>query len=138
MVLRTGEGDMDVDFPAAGQAGRGEGNTSWWGNEGAWSLIRDPSRVVLRPGVAAAGPNEVLELCRQKKGSVYCVDASVDASLVASGGTDRMIRLLDPRAGAGHAAKVCKLDGHRDNVRCVRIDEGGTRVVSCYTFFVEP
>ncbi|CAM9717737.1 unnamed protein product, partial [Discosporangium mesarthrocarpum] len=27
-------------------------------------------------------------------------------------------------------AKICKLDGHGDNVRCVRIDEGGSRVVS--------
>ncbi|CAM9124711.1 unnamed protein product, partial [Scytosiphon promiscuus] len=92
---------------------------------------RDPSRVVLWPGQAATGPNEVLELCRQNKGSVHCVAAASDASLVASGGTDRMIRLLDPRAGGGgQAAKICKLDGHRDNVRCVKIDEGGTRVVS--------
>ncbi|CAN0562471.1 unnamed protein product, partial [Ectocarpus sp. 12 AP-2014] len=90
----------------------------------------DPLRVALRTGQVAAGPNEVLELCRQNKGSVHCVASAADASLVASGGTDRMIRLLDPRAGGGQAAKVCKLDGHGDNVRCVKIDEGGTRVVS--------
>lgn len=129
MALRTREEDvMGVDSPARG-ANHGVRPTASWGGEGPWFHLRDPSRVVLRPGVAAAGPNEVFELCRQNKGSVYCVDASADAALVASGGTDRMIRLLDPRAGSGHAAKVCKLDGHKDNVRCVRIDEGGLRVV---------
>ncbi|CAN0051431.1 unnamed protein product, partial [Hapterophycus canaliculatus] len=115
-------------------AGRGaDAWAPWWDVDdggGAWPHLRDPSRVVLRPGQAATGPNEVLELCRQNKGSVHCVAAAADASLVASGGTDRMIRLLDPRAGGGPAAKICKLDGHGDNVRCVEIDEGGTRVVS--------
>lgn len=113
----------------------------WWGvddagGEAAWPVLRDPSRVVLRPGQAATGPNEILELCRQNKGSVHCVAAAADASLVASGGTDRMIRLLDPRAGGGQAAKICKLDGHGDNVRCVKIDEGGTRVVSLSSFVI--
>eukprot|EP00903_Cladosiphon_okamuranus_P010963 g10354.t1 len=133
---------MDADYSQAAGSGSGSGSDSRSGpgaataaaydEEGsAWDRVRDPSRVVLRPGHAATGPNEVLELCRQNKGSVHCVDAAEDASLVASGGTDCMIRLLDPRAGGGgHAAKICKLDGHRDNVRCVKIDEGGTRVVS--------
>lgn len=138
---------MDADYSqAAGSScgsGSGNGSGSGSGNgigaatavaydeeRSTWARLRDPSRVVLRPGHAATGPNEVLELCRQNKGSVHCVDAAADASLVASGGTDRMIRLLDPRAGGGHAAKICKLDGHGDNVRCVKIDEGGTRVVS--------
>ncbi|CAM9689503.1 unnamed protein product, partial [Ectocarpus fasciculatus] len=121
---------------AAGrQQGRGQqqgAGAPWLSDEGegGWPHLRDPLRVALRAGQAAAGPNEVLELCRQNKGSVHCVAAATDASLVASGGTDRMIRLLDPRAGGGQAAKVCKLDGHGDNVRCVKIDEGGTRVVS--------
>lgn len=160
MVLRTGDGDgMGAGaLPSSASLGRvvnGPGGQDWglgsagvgssgskgmgaggvssvprWGSGGPWFHVRDPSRVLLRPGVAAAGQGEVFELCRQNKGSVYCVDASVDAALVASGGTDRMIRLLDPRVGAGRVAKICKLDGHRDNVRCVRIDEGGTRVVS--------
>lgn len=122
--------------PAAGrQQGGGQqqgAGASWLSDEGegGWPHLRDPLRVALRAGRAAAGPNEVLELCRQNKGSVHCVAAAADASLVASGGTDRMIRLLDPRAGGGQAAKICKLDGHGDNVRCVKIDEGGTRVVS--------
>lgn len=130
---------VGVDYSQAGgedgmgRAGATAAVSPWWGDVdgggGAWAHLRDPSRVVLRPGQAATGPNEVLELCRQNKGSVYCVDAAADASLVASGGTDRMIRLLDPRAGGGVAAKICKLDGHGDNVRCVKIDEGGTRVV---------
>lgn len=120
MAVRTGEAeDGETLRPPEGRRG-----------QSAWRHLRDPSRVVLRPGIAAAGPSEVMELCHQNKGSVYCVDASVEGALVASGGTDRMIRLLDPRQGPGRAAKVCKLDGHRDNVRCVRIDEGGTRVVS--------
>lgn len=115
----------------SGGRGGGDGSVGLWEVEGAaWRHLRDPSRVVLRAGIPAAGPNEVLELCRQSKGSIYCVDTSMDGTLVASGGTDRMIRLLDPRGGSGRAAKVCKLDGHKDNVRCVRIDEGGTRVVS--------
>lgn len=126
MVLRTG--DREVEAESAMTGGLSSGRP--WVGEGAWFHIRDPARVVLRPGVASAGPNDVFELCRQNKGSVYCVDAWTDATLVASGGTDRMIRLLDPRAGSGPAARVCKLDGHRENVRCVRIDEGGTRVVS--------
>ena len=121
---------MDADYLGAAGAGAGAGSAGEEEAEAAWANLRDPSRVVLRPGHAAAGPNEVLELCRQNKGSVHCVDAAADASLVASGGTDRMIRLLDPRAGGGPAAKICKLDGHGDNVRCVKIDEGGTRVVS--------
>lgn len=129
MVLRTG--DREVEGESAMTGGLSSGRP--WVGEGAWFHIRDPARVVLRPGVASAGPNDVFELCRQKKGSVYCVDAWTDATLVASGGTDRMIRLLDPRAGSGPAARVCKLDGHRENVRCVRIDEGGTRVVSSST-----
>ncbi|CAM9252919.1 unnamed protein product, partial [Ectocarpus sp. 13 AM-2016] len=122
--------------PAAGRqlgGGQRQGAGAPWlsdEGEGGWTHLRDPLRVALRAGQAAAGPNEVLELCRQNKGSVHCVAAAADASLVASGGTDRMIRLLDPRAGGGQAAKVCKLDGHGDNVRCVKIDEGGTRVVS--------
>lgn len=117
--------------------GGADAGAPWWSVDdsggGAWPLLRDLSRVVLRPGQAATGPNEVLELCRQNKGSVHCVAAAADASLVASGGTDRMIRLLDPRAGGGQKAKICKLDGHRDNVRCVKIDEGGTRVVSDFS-----
>lgn len=138
MVLHVEPEDGTTSLPgvprdtlggSGGSAGS-DGLLPVYGEGAAWKVLRDPSRVFLRPGVAAAGPNEVLELCRQNKGSAYCVDTSVDGSLVASGGTDRMIRLLDPRAGGGRAAKVCKLDGHRDNVRCVRIDEGGTRVVS--------
>lgn len=127
---------------AGGEDGKGRAGAAavspWWddadGEVGAWAHLRNPSRVVLRPGQAATGPNEVLELCRQNKGSVHCIDAAADASLVASGGTDRMIRLLDPRAGGGAAAKICKLDGHGDNVRCVKIDEGGTRVVGVVMF----
>lgn len=141
MTLHAGEGRADSGSPpgagagaqlghgGGGGGGRGSGEV-WWNREDLWDNVSDPSRVELRPGEAAAGPREVYELCCQNKGSVYCVDASVDASLVASGGTDCMIRLLDPRAGSRHAAKVCKLDGHKDNVRCVRIDEGSTRVVS--------
>ena len=128
MVLRTGDGEVESASPLT----RGLAGGRPWCGEDAWFYVRDPTRVVLRPGPVPAGPNEVFELCRQNKGSVYCVDASANAALVASGGTDRMIRLLDPRAGSGHAARVCKLDGHQDNVRCVRIDGSGIRVVRLF------
>lgn len=137
MTLRAEE--AEAESPSGGvrgdRGGGGTGGGAWWGRGSVWDNVRNPSRVVLRPGEAAAGPGEVFELCCQNKGSVYCIDSSVDASLVASGGTDCMIRLLDPRAGSGRAAKICKLDGHKDNVRCVRIDEGGTRVVRFLLFY---
>ncbi|CAM9121069.1 unnamed protein product, partial [Choristocarpus tenellus] len=123
-LLPTGRGDEK------GVMGKGQ----WKGLEGehgdTWQLLRDPRRVLLGPGIAATGHGEVFELFRQNKGSVYCVDIDTQGTLVASGGTDRMIRLLDPRGEANGGGKICKLDGHGDNVRCVRIDEGGTRVVS--------
>ncbi|CAM9958706.1 unnamed protein product, partial [Phaeothamnion confervicola] len=50
--------------------------------------------------------------------STYCIDVDAAGTLVVSGGTDRMLRLFDPRCD-GRGTKICKLDGHADVVRLV-------------------
>eukprot|EP00049_Salpingoeca_infusionum_P014070 m.262209 g.262209 ORF g.262209 m.262209 type:complete len:671 (+) comp15587_c1_seq2:119-2131(+) len=57
--------------------------------------------------------------------SVYAVDISKSGTIIASGASDRVIRLYDPR---GQAISVLK--GHADLVKTVRLNEDGTKLLS--------
>lgn len=58
--------------------------------------------------------------------SIYCVDTDPQANLVVAGGTEKLIRLWDPRT----QEKLMKLRGHKDNVRAVKLSRDGTQCVS--------
>lgn len=66
MTLRIDQEDdgggaraMDVVEGVGGGGGGGRGEREGYEENAAWLHLRDPSKVVMRPGVAAAGPNEV-------------------------------------------------------------------------------
>lgn len=93
-----------------------------------WKRLRIPSLVRLSSALALSATATVTPLSHSKGGSVYAVDVDEAANVIASGGPDTMIRLFDPRAGPKF--QVCRLDGHTDNVRSIRLDTNGTRIVS--------
>eukprot|EP00899_Mesostigma_viride_P015041 jgi/Mesvir1/23538/Mv18239-RA.1 len=64
--------------------------------------------------------------CEGHKDSIYSVAMSADGTLVASGSTEKVVRLWDPRSGQ----KLLKLKGHKDNVRAVYVDPSGRFCIS--------
>ena len=58
--------------------------------------------------------------------SIYCVDTDPAATIVAAGGTEKQLRLWDPRT----QEKVMKLRGHKDNIRAVKLSDDGRQCVS--------
>ena len=58
--------------------------------------------------------------------SIYCVDTDPGATIVAAGGTEKQLRLWDPRT----QEKLMKLKGHKDNIRSVKLSGDGKQCVS--------
>nr|KYP74418.1 WD repeat-containing protein 48 [Cajanus cajan] len=55
------------------------------------------------------------------KESVYALAMNEGGSLLVSGGTEKVVRVWDPRSGS----KTLKLKGHTDNVRALLLDSTG-------------
>jgi WD40 repeat protein len=66
------------------------------------------------------------ELCSLTKGSIYAIDIDAVGAIAVTGSTDHFIRLFDVRA----AAKICKLGGHSDMIKSVKLDPSSPRVIS--------
>lgn len=60
------------------------------------------------------------------KDSIYSLDINHNASLIASGSTEKVIRLWDPRS----RQKMLKFRGHTDNVRCLLFSNDGSLLLS--------
>ncbi|KAH7654954.1 WDR48/Bun107 protein [Dioscorea alata] len=60
------------------------------------------------------------------KESVYALAMSDNGSLLVSGGTEKVIRVWDPRTGS----KNMKLRGHTDNIRALLLDSTGRYCLS--------
>jgi WD repeat-containing protein 48 len=63
------------------------------------------------------------------KESVYALAMNDSGTLLVSGGTEKAVRVWDPRSGA----KQMKLKGHTDNVRALLLDPTG-RYSFVFTF----
>ncbi|EDQ84934.1 uncharacterized protein MONBRDRAFT_29733 [Monosiga brevicollis MX1] len=59
--------------------------------------------------------------------SFYSLALNADASLVAAGASDHIIRLWDPRA----RKQLHSLKGHQDNIRDLFMSEDGNHLLSC-------
>ncbi|GAB4835935.1 hypothetical protein Ancab_000853, partial [Ancistrocladus abbreviatus] len=55
------------------------------------------------------------------KESVYALAMSDSGNLLVSGGTEKVVRVWDPRTGS----KTMKLRGHTDNIRALLLDSAG-------------
>lgn len=60
------------------------------------------------------------------KSSIYSIAINPTGTLVASGSTEKVIRLWDPRS----RQKLLKLRGHTDNVRCLLFSGDGSQLLS--------
>lgn len=60
------------------------------------------------------------------KDSIYSLATTPNLSLVLGAGTEKCIRLFDPRTNE----KIMKLRGHTDNVRALVVNDDGTRALS--------
>jgi len=58
--------------------------------------------------------------------SIYSIDTNPNGTIVAAGGTEKQIRIWDPRS----QEKIMKLKGHKDNVRSLKVNAEGTLCVS--------
>jgi len=58
--------------------------------------------------------------------SIYSIDTNPSGTVVAAGGTEKHLRLWDPRT----QEKMMKLKGHKDNVRSVKLSADGQYCVS--------
>ncbi|MBA0561422.1 hypothetical protein Golob_018252 [Gossypium lobatum] len=58
------------------------------------------------------------------KESVYALAMNGSGSLLVSGGTEKVVRVWDPRTGS----KNMKLRGHADNIRALLLDSTGRLV----------
>ncbi|RWW80647.1 hypothetical protein BHE74_00011002 [Ensete ventricosum] len=65
-------------------------------------------------------------LAKGHKESVYALAMNDSGSLLVSGGTEKVVRVWDPRTGS----KKMKLKGHTDNIRALLLDSTG-RLVLC-------
>ncbi|KAL2528481.1 Transducin/WD40 repeat-like superfamily protein [Forsythia ovata] len=55
------------------------------------------------------------------KESVYALSVNDQGTLLVSGGTEKVVRVWDPRTGS----KTMKLRGHTDNIRALQLDSTG-------------
>ncbi|XP_074320865.1 uncharacterized protein LOC141657503 [Silene latifolia] len=60
------------------------------------------------------------------KESVYALAMNDSGSILVSGGTEKVVRVWDPRSGS----KTMKLRGHTDNVRALLLDSTGRYCIS--------
>ncbi|GFZ02837.1 transducin/WD40 repeat-like superfamily protein [Actinidia rufa] len=67
------------------------------------------------------------------KESVYALGMNDSGTLLVSGGTEKVVRVWDPRTGS----KTIKLRGHTDNIRALLLDSTGRLVgLSCICFAI--
>ncbi|MBA0728438.1 hypothetical protein Golax_001338, partial [Gossypium laxum] len=66
-------------------------------------------------------PGYVPIAAKGHKESVYALAMNDNGSLLVSGGTEKVVRVWDPRTGS----KTMKLRGHTDNVRALLLDSTG-------------
>ncbi|KAF5945096.1 hypothetical protein HYC85_015324 [Camellia sinensis] len=67
------------------------------------------------------------------KESVYALGMNDSGTLLVSGGTEKVVRVWDPRTGS----KTMKLRGHTDNVRALLLDSTGRLVaLSCIAMLI--
>lgn len=62
----------------------------------------------------------------RNKTSIYSLAINSTGTLLASGSTEKVIRLWDPRS----KQKLSKLRGHTDNVRCLLFSKDGSQLLS--------
>ncbi|KAJ7978062.1 WD repeat-containing protein [Quillaja saponaria] len=60
------------------------------------------------------------------KESVYALAMNESGTLLVSGGTEKVVRVWDPRSGS----KTMKLRGHTDNIRALLLDSSGRYCIS--------
>ncbi|MBA0875273.1 hypothetical protein Goshw_029023, partial [Gossypium schwendimanii] len=70
-------------------------------------------------------PGYVPIAAKGHKESVYALAMNDNGSLLVSGGTEKVVRVWDPRTGS----KTMKLRGHTDNVRALLLDSTGRKLV---------
>ncbi|KAL2520442.1 WD repeat domain-containing protein [Forsythia ovata] len=58
------------------------------------------------------------------KESVYALSVNNQGTLLVSGGTEKVVRVWDPRTGS----KTMKLRGHTDNIRALQLDSTGSHL----------
>ncbi|KAI4302976.1 hypothetical protein MLD38_038661 [Melastoma candidum] len=75
------------------------------------SICTHPSQTPVYIPVAAKGHKE----------SVYALAMNESGTLLVSGGTEKVVRVWDPRSGS----KTMKLKGHTDNIRALLLDSTG-------------
>ncbi|KAH1033075.1 hypothetical protein J1N35_045249 [Gossypium stocksii] len=71
-------------------------------------------------------PGYVPIAAKGHKESVYALAMNDNGSLLVSGGTEKVVRVWDPRTGS----KTMKLRGHTDNVRALLLDSTGRYCLS--------
>ncbi|CAE6403965.1 unnamed protein product [Rhizoctonia solani] len=65
------------------------------------------------------------------KASIYAVATDPAGTLVAAGGPERVVRVWDPRVGAGGEPRcLSTLRGHTDNLRAILISEDGRYILT--------
>ncbi|KAL8136334.1 hypothetical protein V2J09_002335, partial [Rumex salicifolius] len=69
----------------------------------------------------ATTPNHGVTAAKGHKESVYAMSMNDSGTLLVSGGTEKVIRVWDPRNGS----KTMKLRGHSDNIRALLLDSTG-------------
>eukprot|EP00730_Choanoeca_flexa_P018333 TRINITY_DN8907_c0_g1_i2.p1 TRINITY_DN8907_c0_g1~~TRINITY_DN8907_c0_g1_i2.p1 ORF type:complete len:676 (+),score=143.77 TRINITY_DN8907_c0_g1_i2:223-2250(+) len=58
--------------------------------------------------------------------SIYSIDINQEGTLIASGSSDKIVRLWDPRS----RTKAGTMKGHSDVVKCMQMSQDGTRVLT--------
>jgi WD repeat-containing protein 48 len=66
-----------------------------------------------------------------QKQSIYSIAINSTGSVLASGSSDKFIRVFDPRSGK----RSFKLRGHQDNIRSVITNDDGNIVRFCFLEF---
>eukprot|EP00271_Cylindrocystis_brebissonii_P020851 TRINITY_DN713_c0_g2_i5.p1 TRINITY_DN713_c0_g2~~TRINITY_DN713_c0_g2_i5.p1 ORF type:complete len:1017 (-),score=193.27 TRINITY_DN713_c0_g2_i5:791-3841(-) len=104
---------------ASGGAGFGSG---MGGGRGAGALQIAPVGEI----EGAEGGAYLPLQCKGQKESVYALAINDAGTMMVSGGTEKALRVWDPRTGT----KQWKLKGHTDNVRAVLLDPSGRYCLS--------
>eukprot|EP00124_Ichthyophonus_hoferi_P001501 Ihof_evm11s79 gene=Ihof_evmTU11s79 len=60
------------------------------------------------------------------KDSIYCMDMNMNATIIVTGSSQKVVRIWDPRVGR----KIGKLKGHADMVKAVVVSEDATKCLS--------
>ncbi|KAL3728160.1 hypothetical protein ACJRO7_032849 [Eucalyptus globulus] len=78
-------------------------------------------------------PGYVPTAAKGHKESVYALAMNGSGTILVSGGTEKVVRVWDPRSGS----KTMKLKGHTDNIRALLLDSSGRLVLHSIDFFMQ-